>query len=268
VPPLPCGNFPVKLSVVVPTYNEGRNIHELLEALQAVLAAEMGNSYEIIVVDDDSPDGTWKIAGEIARRDARVKVLRRKGERGLAMAVVRGWQVAHGDILGVIDGDLQHPPTVIGELWPVMAQGVELAVASRWVEGGGVGRWNFWRRMTSRGARWIGAALVPGVGRVSDPMSGCFLVRRSVVEGIELRPRGFKILLEVLGRARPSRVAEVGYVFGPRQNGASKATLRVFGDYLLHLLRLRWTSSAGSQWSASRLPQVKSRSASAGHGGG
>jgi dolichol-phosphate mannosyltransferase len=246
VPPQTHGKSCVKLSMVIPTYNEGHHIAALLNALGSVLAAEVGGSYELIVVDDDSPDGTWKIAGEIAAGDPRITVLRRTGERGLATAVVRGWQVAQGEVLGVIDGDLQHPPAVVGELWSAIARGADLAVASRRVPGGGVGRWSLWRRMTSRGAQLLGAVLLPGVaGTVRDPMSGFFLVRRFVLEGVRLRPRGFKILLEVLGRTRPCRVAEVGYVFCSRQNGVSKATLGIFWDYLLHLLRLRFSSPAG-----------------------
>ncbi len=241
VAPQPHGNPRVKLSMVIPTYNEARNLAELLDLLGSVLDAALGGAYELIVVDDDSPDGTWKIAGEIAGRDSRIKVLRRTGERGLATAVVRGWQIARGEVLGVIDGDLQHPPKVAGELWSAVARGADMAVASRRVKGGGVDRWNLWRRMTSRGAQLIGIALLPEVtGSVSDPMSGFFLVRRSVLEGVRLSPRGFKILLEVLGRTRPCRVAEVGYVFCCREDGASKATLGVFLDYLLQLVRLRF----------------------------
>ena len=238
----------IKLSLVIPTYNEAHNIQELVDALRLVLTAKVGNAFELIVVDDDSPDGTWQTAGKIACTDPRVIVLRRTGERGLATAVVRGWQVAQGEVLGVIDGDLQHPPAVAGELWLEMERGADLAVASRRVEGGGVDeRWKIWRRIASRGAQLIGIALLPGATRkVSDPMSGFFLVHRSVVECITLSPRGFKILLEVLGRTRPRQVAEVGYVFGPRQTGASKATARVFWDYLLHLLRLRFASLAGA----------------------
>lgn len=266
VPPRPRGKSSVKLSMVIPTYNEAHNIQELVDALRLMLTAKVGEAYELILVDDDSPDGTWQAAMEIAGADPRVKVLRRIGERGLATAVVRGWQVAQGEVLGVIDGDLQHPPAVAGELWAEMARGADIAVASRRVEGGGVDeRWNIWRRIASRGAQLIGIALVPGVtGRVSDPMSGFFLVRRSAIEGITLNPRGFKILLEVLGRARLRRVTEVGYVFGARRSGASKATAKVFWDYLLHLLRLRFACLAGSAPPVAKPPEAASDSASSG----
>jgi len=235
----------LKLSLVIPTYNEGQNITELVRALHAAFAKKFLEPYEIIVVDDNSPDGTWRIASEIAREDPTVRVLRRTKERGLATAVVRGWQVSRGEILGVIDGDLQHPPEVAAKLWAEIEQGADIAVASRRVEGGGVGDWNIWRRIVSRGAQLIGTILLPNVvGKVSDPMSGCFMVRRSLLQGIRMNPRGYKILMEVMGRAKPMRVAEIGYIFRVRQKGSSKATLHVYWQYLLHLLRLRFESNA------------------------
>jgi dolichol-phosphate mannosyltransferase len=143
-------------------------------------------------------------------------------------------------VLAVIDGDLQHPPEVLIALWRAMADGADLAVASRHVEGGGVSDWSLPRRLLSRGAQAIGIALLPGVvGRVRDPMSGYFMVRRAAIAGVPLSPLGYKILVEVIGRGRIDRVAEVGYVFRERREGASKVTWRVYVDYLRHLARLR-----------------------------
>lgn len=236
-----------RLSLVVPTYNESQNIAELVRRLhQALSQVVPEGAYEIIVVDDDSPDRTWKVAEELAASDPRLRVLRRTGERGLATAVIRGWQAARGEILGVIDGDLQHPPAVTAELWNEIEAGADLAVASRRVEGGGVGNWNLFRRIVSRGAQMIGLALLPKVvGRVSDPMSGCFMLRRSLLAGVALNPLGYKILVEVIGRTEPRRIAEVGYVFCVRERGTSKATLGIYWDYLLHLFRLRFAPTSG-----------------------
>jgi dolichol-phosphate mannosyltransferase len=269
--PAPTGAFVIKpvnsadqlkLSLVVPTYNEGQNIAELVRALHAALAGKFFEPYEIIVVDDNSPDETWKIAAEIAREDPTVRVLRRTKERGLATAVVRGWQVARGEVLGVIDGDLQHPPEVTAELWAEMEQGADIAVASRRAEGGGVGDWSLGRRVVSRGARLIGLMLLPeAVGKVSDPMSGCFMVRRSLLQGVRMNPLGYKILLEVMGRTKPLRVAEVGYVFLVRRKGASKATLRVYWEYLLHLLLLRFVSTAEVPFSVDSAPEFDDKAA-------
>jgi dolichol-phosphate mannosyltransferase len=154
--------------------------------------------------------------------------------------VIRGWQVAQGRVLGVIDADLQHPPEVLQELLAAIQTGADLAVASRHVEGGGVSEWSLARRVLSRGAQTLGLLILPGVvGRVSDPMSGFFMVRQQAIAGPILNPKGYKILLEVLGRGTIDTITEVGYVFQERQEGSSKVTWRQYLDYIHHLLRLR-----------------------------
>lgn len=225
---------------MIPTYNEGENIAELIQRLSRCLDSILPGDYELIVVDDDSPDYTWKVVQELLPNYPQLRVLRRQTEKGLSTAVVRGWQVARGEILGAIDGDLQHPPEVLLPLLSAIAQGADLAVASRNVSGGGVSRWNLARRCLSRGAQLLGLILLPGiVGRVADPMSGYFLVRRPAIAGRTLHPVGYKILLEVLGRGRIAQIAEVGYVFQERQEGKSKVTGKEYLAYLHHLLRLR-----------------------------
>jgi dolichol-phosphate mannosyltransferase len=166
--------------------------------------------------------------------------MRRQGEKGLSTAVIRGWQASQGEILGVIDGDLQHPPETLIKMLDEMVKGADLVVASRHVEGGGVSDWGFIRRFLSRGAQMLGLMILPNViGRVSDPMSGYFMVRRSAIANCPMNPLGYKILIEVLGRGNIASVAEVGYVFQERQAGESKVTWRQYVDYILHLLRLR-----------------------------
>lgn len=230
----------VRFSLVIPTYNERQNIERLIQQLTALLSPVLPHAYELIVVDDDSPDQTWKAAQALVDDYPHLRVLRRQTERGLSTAVIRGWQVAQGEILGVIDGDLQHPPEVLLQLLEAIQQGADLAVASRHVEGGGVSEWSPVRRFLSRGAQVLGLLLLPNVvGRVSDPMSGYFLVRRAAIADQTLNPLGYKILLEVLGRGEIEQIAEVGYVFQERQQGESKVTSRQYIDYLLHLLRLR-----------------------------
>lgn len=238
VRPLPAG--PVKLSLVVPTFNESRNLEELLGKLTATLDACVPGAYEVIVVDDDSPDRTWELALRLADHCPALRVMRRRGERGLSTAVIRGWQAARGQVLAVIDADLQHPPEILARLWGEIAAGADLAVGSRHAGGGGVSDWSALRRALSRGAQLLGLCVLPGVvGRVSDPMSGYFMVRRSALAGTALSPLGYKILIEVLGRGRIGRIAEVGYVFRERTEGESKVTARLYLEYLRHLLRLR-----------------------------
>jgi dolichol-phosphate mannosyltransferase len=235
---------PIRLSVVIPTLNERRNILKLVRQLMGLLDPELGDAYELIIVDDDSSDRTWELAAELAATYPQLRVIRREGERGLSTAVIRGWQVARGEVLGVIDADLQHPPEVTVRLWRAMENQQDLAVASRNAEGGGVSDWSLTRRILSRGAQLLGLVFLPGVlSRVSDPMSGCFMVRRSAIEGVALRPIGYKILIEVIGRGRVRSIDEVGYVFWERTQGESKVTWRLYVEYLRHLLRLRLARS-------------------------
>jgi dolichol-phosphate mannosyltransferase len=237
----PKGGERLRLSLIIPTYNERKNIAELLGQLTALLDPLLGVAYELLVVDDDSPDRTWELAAEIAARSPRVRVIRRQGEKGLSTAVIRGWQAARGEVLAVIDADLQHPPEVTVALFQALEPHIDLTVGSRHVEGGGVSDWSFSRRILSRGAQAVGLLLLPGVlGRISDPMSGLFMVRRSAIAGRELSPLGYKILLEVIGRGNIRSIAEVGYVFRERTGGESKVTWRLYPQYLRHLLRLRF----------------------------
>jgi dolichol-phosphate mannosyltransferase len=240
---------PLRLSVVIPTFNEGRNILELLRQLTEQLEPELGDDYELIVVDDDSPDRTWEIAAAAAAVYPRLSVVRREAERGLSSAVIRGWQIARGEVLAVIDGDLQHPPEVLPRLWKAMEE-ADLVVASRNVEGGGVSDWSLFRRSLSRGAQVLGLLVLPDVlARVTDPMSGYFMVRRRAVERITLNPLGYKILLEVIGRGRIRKIEEVGYVFRERSDGQSKVTWRIYLEYVLHLVRLRFGNLSAIRFS-------------------
>ena len=230
----------INFSLIVPTYNESKNLAKLVEILTRLLNDYFGDSYELIIVDDDSPDLTWQVGLELMPNYPQLRIMRRQGEKGLSTAVIRGWQASQGEILGVIDGDLQHPPETLIKMLDEMVKGADLVVASRHIEGGGVSDWGFIRRFLSRGAQMLGLMILPNViGRVSDPMSGYFMVRRSAIANCPMNPLGYKILIEVLGRGNIGSVAEVGYVFQERQEGESKVTWRQYVDYILHLLRLR-----------------------------
>lgn len=243
---------PIQLSLIVPTYNESGNIDKIVRILCALLDQAVPNDYELIIVDDDSPDRTWEIAQALMPEYPHLRVMRRQGERGLSTAVIRGWQAARGRVLGVIDGDLQHPPEVLLELLSAINQGADLAVASRHVEGGGVSDWSLARRFLSRGAQMLGLVILPRViSRVSDPMSGYFMIKRGTIAGQFLNPLGYKILIEVLGRGNIEQVAEVGYVFQEREEGESKVTRKQYQEYIHHLLRLRFSTG--------RLRQIRSR---------
>ena len=230
---------PGLVSIVVPTFNEASNVEELFDRIDRALGAGLPDRpYEIIVVDDDSADGTWRVAEERARLDPRITVVRRVGQRGLSSAVLAGMALARGDVLVVIDADLQHDEERIPDLVRAVWAGADVALGSREVDGGGYGSFGTRRLAASR----LGATLArraTGV-QVGDPMSGFFAVsaeRHRALAG-ELNPRGFKILLEFLARGPSPQVAEVGYVFGQRAGGTTKFSGSVVLAFLVSLVDL------------------------------
>jgi len=233
------GSDAVLLSLVVPTFNESANIRPFLATLRETLDPLLGCRYEVIVVDDDSPDGTWEVAAQVAKDYPQLRVLRRRAEKGLSTAVIRGWQVGRGEVLGTINADFQHPPSAFPEMMRRM-ESADLVVATRYAEGGSVGTFPPHRRVLSVCARRLGALMIPEVfGRVTDPLSGFYLFRRQSIEGIELRPAGFKTLIEILGRGSVERVAECGYEMQSRRSGQSNVRWRHTFDYLVQLGRIR-----------------------------
>lgn len=224
-----------QLSVVVPTYNEAESLPILLDRLDLALAEV---DYEVVVVDDDSPDGTWRLAEEAAQRLRRVRVLRRIGRRGLSSAVVEGLGLAQGDVLAVMDADGQHDETILPRMLDAVADGADICIGSRAVEGGSYGAFSPWRRLVSWGGAQLARALVGA--DVSDPMSGFFALSRARWEATraEVTGRGFKILLELLARGERPVVAEVGYHFRLRTAGATKLSGSVVTAYLASVAEL------------------------------
>jgi dolichol-phosphate mannosyltransferase len=222
------------ISLVVPTYNERENLPPLLARICRALDS---CPYEVVVVDDNSPDGTAAVASELCDKYP-IRLIRRAGARGLASAVVRGFKQASGDYLAVMDADLQHPPETLPSLLRCVENGADIAVASRYTSGSSLGDWGIGRRAMSLGASLAARLVVPSARGMNDPMSGFFVLKRSVVEGIQLNPVGYKILLEILAEAKDIHVEEVPYDFERRREGASKLKLREHIDYLRHLFTL------------------------------
>ncbi|WP_129116650.1 polyprenol monophosphomannose synthase [Halegenticoccus tardaugens] len=227
---------PAAISIIIPTYNESQNILHVIDRCRTALD---GDDFEIIVVDDDSPDGTWKLVEDRYAEHPRVHVIRRIGDRGLAAAVSRGFREAACEYCAVMDADLQHPPEKLPELVEALRPGVDVVIGSRHVEGGGIEDWSVLRRLVSRGATFIARLAIPEVRSISDPMSGFFAIRRDVVTDVDLQPTGYKILLEILTKGEYGRVVEVPYVFKQRERGTSKLTAFEYVHFLEHLLRLR-----------------------------
>ncbi len=225
------------LSVVTPTYNEADNLPLLVADLGSALAEV---PHEVIVADDDSPDRTWEVGERLADDDDTVVVVRRFHDHGLSAAVLDGMSVARGSILAVIDADLQHDPTILPEMVRLIEDDeADLVVGSRATEGGGYGDWAASRRFVSWVATFIARVILRV--RVSDPMSGFFAVRRDVYErdAPRINPRGFKIMLEFIGRDRNLRVVEVPYEFRNRVHGETKLNRSVIRSYLLAVAELR-----------------------------
>jgi dolichol-phosphate mannosyltransferase len=220
--------------VVIPTYNERDNIVELIRRIDNALK---GIDYEVVVVDDNSPDGTADVAEGLSK-DYPVRVVRRPGKLGLATAVLDGVRSSRGDYVVVMDADLQHPPEVIPKMYEELIKGYDIVIASRYVVGGSVGGWGLTRRLISKTAILIAKLLIPKVRGIEDPISGFFMFRKEVLEGVSLSPKGFKILLEVLVKGRYSRVSEVPYTFGVRVRGTSKLSSKELINYITHLLTL------------------------------
>ncbi len=219
----------MKISLIIPTYNERENLETLVPMLHDCLSSY---AYELIIVDDDSPDRTSELARELSATYP-MMVIQRKGKRGLASAIVDGFKEANGTILGVIDADLQHPPEVVKELAKQMPK-YDVIIASRYVKSGKVEGWNLLRRLVSKGATLLARPLT----QVKDPMSGCFLAKAAVIKGINFEPLGYKILLEVLVKGNYEKVKEIPYAFRVRRHGQSKLDSGEYFNYLKLLFRL------------------------------
>jgi dolichol-phosphate mannosyltransferase len=218
------------LSMIVPTYNERDRVGELTDLLFRS-AASAGIELELVIVDDNSPDGTGAIADELARTH-RIKVVHRTGKLGLGTAVVAGFAVASADTLGVMDADMSHPPSLVPQMLRVFrATGADVLVASRYIPGGSTPNWPFKRRLLSR----IGCLLARPLSPIRDAASGFFLIRRKIVEGVTIRAGGFKICLELIVRGAPEHLVEIPYRFDDRELGESKMSLREAAGYLVQL---------------------------------
>ncbi|WP_340098278.1 glycosyltransferase [Salinibaculum salinum] len=232
------------VSLIIPTYNERRNISGIvaysLEALEDYDA-------EIIIVDDDSPDLTWQVAKDLFGDNNRVTVIRRTDESGLATAVTRGFEESTKDYCAVIDADFQHPPEKLPELVDALDNGADIAIGSRYTDDAGVENWPVFRKMISWGALALAKVSVSSAYGISDPISGFFAVRCNILEGVELNPSGYKILLEVLARANYDTVTEIPYTFTGRERGESNLTASEYKAFVKHLLNLRFQDSEATK---------------------
>ncbi len=218
------------ISIIVPTYNERDNIRKLIPIISKYLK---DYRHEIVLVDDNSQDGTARVAEELSG-EYPVTILKRKGKLGLASAILHGFMHAKGDFLGVIDADLQHPPEYVPDLALSVMNGQDIAIGSRYARGGDIRGWGVFRSLVSRGAVFLSRPLTD----VKDPMSGYFFLKRKVIEDIVFNPTGYKILLEILVKGSYDKVKEIPYSFRLRESGKSKLEAGEFYNYLKLLFHL------------------------------
>jgi dolichol-phosphate mannosyltransferase len=221
------------LSLVIPTYNEKNNIRALIEQLDSVFKKSSIKA-EIIIVDDNSPDGTGDIV-ENLKASYPLKIVHREKKTGLSSAVLEGFKAANGEFLGVMDADFSHSPQDVPKLLKVLeSDEADLVVGSRYVKGGSIDNWPFRRRLISRVACLFARPLTT----VKDATSGFFMLKKGILEGREIKTEGFKIGLEIIGKGKYSRAKEVPISFIDRKHGESKMGTKETLQYLVQLSKL------------------------------
>lgn len=224
------------LSIIIPTFNERKNIKTLVTKIINLLHLGNDCSFEIVFVDD-SVDDTPLLLEELSQEYKEVKYIHRINERGLASAVVKGFSYSAGDHIIVMDADLQHPPELLPLIIKRLAS-ADLVIPSRFVPGGSDGGLNFFRKLVSGIARGIGYLFIKKLRCISDSTSGYFAFKRSVIEQVDLNPIGWKILIEILVKGKYQTVHEIPYTFLAREAGNSKMNFLEQLNYLKHIARL------------------------------
>lgn len=218
------------LSIIVPTYNERKNVEELAKRVFDALKPHY-IKYELVIVDDNSPDGTAEHAEQLKSKYD-IQIIHRPKKVSLASAVINGFRLAQGNVFCVMDADLSHPPEVLFEMYKKIEKGdTDIVVGSRLVPGGGAEKWPWYRRIISIVAQSLARPLTS----VKDNTSGFFMLRKEVLEGADLSPIGFKILLEILAKGKYNKVEEYPIVFADREGGKSKLGAKQVAEYLKQL---------------------------------
>jgi len=217
-----------EVSIFIPTYNERDNLPVLVSDLQEIMS---GVPFEIIVVDDDSEDGTWRVAGELGRMYPNISLIRRIGRKGLSSAITEGFLLGRGKYLVVLDADLQHDARLIRSMLREIPA-CDVVVGSRYTETTSVPGWNSWRLKLSRAGTLLAQKVLRQ--KVSDPMSGFFMIHRRLIHEVadRLFRNGYKILFDILQKRPDLQVKELQYEFKPRVHGTSKLSAAVMLDFL------------------------------------
>ena len=233
-------------SLIIPTYNERENLEELISCSTNILN-KLKIKYEIIIADDNSPDQTWKVASELSKDFPSIRVIRRFRNRGLTPSVLEGMECAVGNILGVMDADLQHDISVLPQMLEE-CKSHDLVIGSRYTDSNTKNSLSFLRKILSKSGTFFARVLL-GL-KISDPLSGYFLVKRDVFKELssDINAKGFKILLQIVGRNSNLKIKEIPYSFSERKKGSTKLNEEVAIDFLSELFSLRFKKKVSSRF--------------------
>jgi len=219
------------IALILPTYNEKGNLAVLVKKIIRLGMKDVA----LIIVDDNSPDGTGKIADVLAKKHKNIKVFHRMNERGLGSAIKFGFDKADTNIVGVMDTDLSHDPKILPQIFKQFENGADFVIGSRYVSYGSIKNWPFVRRFVSKTA----TLLVKPLTGVRDPMSGFFFVNKNVIKNMEINPESCKICLDIIVRGKYKKVVEIPYIFTNRERGKTKIlTLKEITKYIKYILYL------------------------------
>ncbi|MEK6981917.1 MAG: polyprenol monophosphomannose synthase [Candidatus Micrarchaeota archaeon] len=219
------------ISIVIPTYNEKDNLPILVKRIDTALK----NNYQIVIVDDNSPDGTAKVALDLSK-NYNLTLVKREGKLGLASAVIAGIEKAETENIIVMDADLSHPPEKLPEFVKALETS-DLVIGSRNIEGGKVETWPIHRKIVSAGATLMANMLIGT--NISDPMSGFFAIKKSILQNTKIKVKGYKILMNILAKNPKIKIKEIPYVFQDRLYGQTKLDQKEMMNYVLDLIKLK-----------------------------
>lgn len=220
------------ITIILPTYNEKDNLPVLVKSINS-----LGIDLKLVIVDDNSPDGTGTVADNMAKKYSNIKVFHRLDERGLGSAIKFGFEKADTDVVGVMDTDLSHGPSVLPDVIKRMKEGSDFVVCSRYAEGGGIRDWTFLRKLVSR----IATLMVKPLSGIKDPMSGFFFAKKEVINSFDINPDSCKICLDIIVRGKYRKAVEVPYTFTNRKSGKTKIlTAKEIMKYIRYIMHLYW----------------------------
>jgi len=222
-----------EISVVVPTLNECANMPELIKRIE-----NLNSKCELIIVDSDSQDGTRDIAEKEANKlNQKIRVIN-TGKLDLSNSAILGFRETKTKYVVLMDADLQHPPEMIdSHLEKIKKENADIVLASKYVKGSEIEN-SLGRLIIAKGFIFMVYTCFPRLIKIKDPSSGFFIFNKKLIDGVELKPVGFRTLLEILIRAKPKKVIEVPYKFSKREKGSTKANFNQVKMHLIHLKRL------------------------------